>query len=248
MLLKKETQDLQQELANYCRTGRGIPALTLAQRVPEYRRLIFNILWDTLETAYPICYKDLNKSQWKTLVHDFFSAYPNANPQVWRMPQELIFFLEAASDYPLLIEKPYLLDLLRFEWSEIEVFSMEDIDVCFDANVDWDKELVLNPHHEVLHLNYPVFEKIQQPMSDRIGNYFLLISRNLNTDKVSFYSLSVFSVLLFMELQEGESKLKLALHNVVTQQNLEYNEGLYNEARTVVEDWVKKGIVLGVKS
>ena len=57
-MLKKETQLQQNLLADYCRTGtepEGLIGIN-KENLHHYRRLVYNIVTDILETAYPITY------------------------------------------------------------------------------------------------------------------------------------------------------------------------------------------------
>ncbi len=89
MNLLNDTYQQQSKLADYCRTG-NVPDLKGVnyENLPHYRRLVFNIAADVIETAYPITHSFLEKEVWDKLVHDYFAEHKCQTPQVWRMPLE----------------------------------------------------------------------------------------------------------------------------------------------------------------
>ncbi len=193
-MLKAETKDIQYQLAKYCRNGELEPIEgASSSRLTHYRRLVFNVVYGALKQAYPIAYHLLGPDEFRPLVHDFFNLSNPSDPQVWRMPFELIEFVES-HNYSEKLEKPYLLDLLNFEWVEIEVHSCPDEDiVAYDEfNGKLNQKVVLNPYLRVNHLQYPVHKL--KPTDDAFaeGNFFVLTHRNIETGVVRFTEMSPF--------------------------------------------------------
>jgi hypothetical protein len=128
MLLKTETYKIQNKLSEYCRNGKLIEIKgAVTDRLPHYRRLVFNVVKDAVENTYPIAHKYINKNIWKEICHDFFTNHKCKDPQVWRMPKEFVEYCknrQFAEQYNL----PFLNDLLYFEWLEVEMYMMEDKD------------------------------------------------------------------------------------------------------------------------
>lgn len=187
--LKIETKIQQQLLAKYCRTG-NIPDALLAKpdRLPHYRRLVYNVIYDTLASAYPITKAFLGKEKWKKLVDDFFKNYPNQNPQIWRMPYGLFEYL---SDYPNPHSQtyPFLEELVYFEWLEIELYAEKDI--VFKSTPSKLNAINLNPHHRIVQLNYP-FHKL--PVKEAIlvqKPSYIVLFRNLSNYKIEFNEVSI---------------------------------------------------------
>ena len=192
MLLQDKTKEYQSSLAKYCRTGEyeTIPGVN-EKNVKQYRRLIFNIIKGSLESAYPLSFEFLDTKIWDDVVSRFFSDYPCQSPQVWYMPKEFYKYIEK-SEKELTDSFPLLLSLLWFEWLEIEMYMMEDIALNHqeegDINID---KLVLNPELKIIHLDYPVHIKNASEISseDR-GDYFVSLHRNPVTGSIRFTDLS----------------------------------------------------------
>jgi len=112
MKLRKDTERIQYLLGQYVRDGieREIPGVTPG-RVKHYRRLVYNTLKDTMDTAFPIARSALGAEEWDRMVHDFFSQEALQVPQIWKLPLEFYRY-HTAHDTGARIGKPYLSDLL----------------------------------------------------------------------------------------------------------------------------------------
>ncbi len=191
MPLLDTTYMYQSGLAAYCRTGSlpAIPGIN-AYNVIQYRRLVYNVVDDMLQNAYPLTHALLSVEEWEQVVNEFFIHHPCQSPQVWYMPKEFYQYL-SDTKHPLLKKYPFLADLLWFEWVEVELFMMEDKtaragnsgDVLFS-------KLVLNPEHQLLLFNYPVHEKSAKYITrgDK-GNYYVIAHRNTEGE-VNFTSIA----------------------------------------------------------
>jgi hypothetical protein len=187
--LSKETRYHQSSLAAYCRTGdyQAIPGVKAAH-VIQYRRLVYNVVDDMLQSAYPLTRELLKEEEWNELVQEFFSEHGCQSPQVWYMPKELYEYVTQQEHHPLIRQYPFLPDLLRLEWLEIALFMMEDRLVICDSSGE---RLVLNPEHELVHFQYPVHLKEAKQITETDkGDYFLVMFREPDTGDVQFMQLS----------------------------------------------------------
>lgn len=206
MPLKTETYEQQRQLAKYCRTASEPALLGITPgRLHHYRRLVFNVIVDALTSTYPLSSNLLGAPQWLTLCHDFFSQHKCADPQVWRMPQELITYLHETRHHLLSIY-PFLLELIHFEWKEAEYYMMPDKPFDTKTTTDfWHSDWNLNPESEILPLTYPVHLKNAKQISeaDKSG-YHCLIFRQPDTFKVRFLNLSALLAHLLVEMKQKQ--------------------------------------------
>lgn len=203
MLLHNSTHTYQSNLANYCRTGKlvAIPGIQ-TDNVTHYRRLVYNVIDDMLENAYPLTAALVTAKEWKKMVNDFFTHHPCQSPQVWYMPKEFATYL-IEQQHPLLEKYPLLTDLLWFEWTEVELFMMEDITTEYSITGDLlFSKLVLNPEHQLLSFNYPVHQKNARYIShaDK-GSYYAIAHRN-KEGEIIFTDLSAALVRITEYLRE----------------------------------------------
>jgi uncharacterized protein len=206
-LLDQYTAAQQSKLAEYCRSGQVPDGLNgvRAENLHHYRRLVFNIASDILETAYPITHSYLDESIWNELVTEYFTEHKCKTAQVWRMPLE---FYEYCRDKKIAerLNKPFLDDLLHFEWLELEVHTMEDLQYpASKSEGDWmNGPLAINPEHRLLSFSYPVHTTSPVDLENaEKGNYYLLIYREKDSGNVQFIDLSVFYVFLLENLING---------------------------------------------
>lgn len=206
-MLKKETQLQQNLLADYCRTGiepEGLIGIN-KENLHHYRRLVYNIVTDILETAYPITYSYLNKEIWNDLVNEYFTEHKCQTTQVWRMPLEFYEYCIAKNKTEEL-NTPFLNDLLYFEWLELDVHTMEDIDYPpFKIEGDLlSEQIVLNPEYRIIPLSFPVHTTPPgEELTAKKGNYFLLIYREKESGNVQFVDLSMFYTYVLENIANG---------------------------------------------
>lgn len=248
MLLKTDTYQSQLALANYCRNGKeaDIPG-TLPQRLPHYRRLVFNVINDTLETTYPIAYKYLDQAVWEQMVYNFFSTHKCHDPQVWRMPQEFYLFCKK-QNYAEKYKLPFLNDLLYFEWLELELYMMEDLPYPnYSEGENWLKNrIAVNPEYRLVKLEYPVHLYMPFDAEKKKGEYFLLVFREKETGKVQFVNLSVLFTFLVENMVAGTKALEEIFNDILYLFGINDIELLQTEAFKFLEDLKQRGFVLGI--
>lgn len=244
--LQNDTIKLQNALGNFCRTNELNENLPLSrpENISHYRRLVRNIIDDSLSTVYPITKSMLDEDEWEDLVYDFFANHACSDPQVWRMPKELIDYFEK-SDYHNRLEKPFLLDLLKFEWVELEIFAQKDEE--FEPKNNTAKvnnsNLHLNPYTSLLHLEYPVHQLNESPENLQKANYFILCYRKYSDDSVHYLELPLFFALCFENLSENSNNLIEILNLTATQINLELDTEQIQQSEQFFMEMLEKEVI-----
>lgn len=247
MLLKQSTYNNQSSLAKYCRTGdiEEVKGVNL-NRVNHYRRLVFNVVNDTLTYAYPLSHQLLGTDNWERLVNDFFSEHGCQSAQIWSMPQELVNYV-GTSKHPLAYTYPVLYELLYFEWLEIEVYMQEDIHVEYNisGNVQTNR-LIINPEHRLQHFTYPVHLKVAKDISQKDrGNYFLALHRAPESGKVIFTNLSPALVRVIEILKEKELNLNKLCAQIANEFNVDNEESIRQSLTKFLTSALKNKLILG---
>ena len=177
MQLLETTKNYQSALAAYCRTGNYtfIPGVN-EKNVTHYRRLVYNVIKDSLRTSYPLTVNLLSETRWEELVNNFFSNYPCQSPQVWYMPREFYEYI-IVNEKALNEEYPFLSELLWFEWLEVELYMMKDIIIEYKSTGDLlSDKLIINPEHTLQQFDFPVhLKKARSISAEDKGNYYLSI-------------------------------------------------------------------------
>ena len=248
MLLRTETYNQQSNFAQYCRNGKEIAILgTTPNRLPHYRRLVFNIVKDAMETTFPISYKYIETEIWDEMVFNFFSSHKCTDPQVWRMPEEFYEFCKS-ENYSSKYKLPFLNDLLYFEWLEVELYMIEDIPYPrFSSSKNWlTEKIAVNPEHKLIKLEYPVHLEKPFDTANKKGDYFLLLYREKETGRVQFVNLSVLFTFLIENIVLAEKTLEEIFNDILYIFGINDLEILRSEVFKFLEDLKTRGFVLGV--
>jgi len=248
MLLKTDTKNIQEKLANYTRNGELIDLQgTRKDRLHHYRRLTFNIQLQTMEQAFPIAYSIFEFDDWKSIVHSFFMNHDAQTPQIWKLPFEFYQFVKD-NKYSTKFNFPFLNDLLLFEWVEIEVHTMQDEqqpEFVSSGNILNDI-IVINPEYRLNKLEYPVHKvKPQEITSELKGDYFLLTYREKESGTVHFMDLSVLHTFAFEKIVIERKTISIIIDEATTLFGTENKDFIYKSIREFVELLFKKEIALG---
>ncbi len=247
-MLKESTHIQQSKLAEYCRNGimpKDLLGVT-AENLHHYRRLVFNIALDTLETAYPITHSFLDKEVWDKLNLEYFSEHKCQTPQVWRMPLEFYDHC-VKKDIQSQLNLPFLNDLLFFEWLELDVHTMDDIAYpAYTEKGDWMNDIIaINPEHRLVKFSYPVHLFAPTEMTDKTaGDYFLLIYREKESGNVQFMDVSILYAYIFEQINNG-----VLLKDVLVEANTLFQINditlLKEHALNFIKDLKQRNFVLG---
>jgi hypothetical protein len=240
----------QSALAAYCRTGRytEIPGVHTGH-VTQYRRLVYNVVDDMLESAYPLTHHLLTAGEWNAMVQDFFSNHPCQSPQVWYMPRELYEYLVQVK-HPLLEKYPFLSELLWLEWLEVELFMMEDRPASYisTGNLQTDA-LVLNPEHQLQHFHYPVhLKQARQIVAADKGDHFLVLFRKPDSGEVAFMHLSPVLVTLLELLQEGPQGMNALVEQACAAWQLPVSDEIREAAAAFFAQAIENRLILGYET
>jgi hypothetical protein len=182
------------------------------------------------------------------MLDEFVSENKHSTPQIWKLPFE---FYEYARqhEWDKSYKRPYLIDLLYFEWIEIEVHTMPDIQQNdITTNGDFLKDIiVINPEHRLIRMNYPVHNKKYEKLESFYGNYYLLVYREPITGIVKFIELHEMLAIVFEQLKEENNNTKDILTEAgnifgVNDENIMIENGI-----KFFQDFTEKGIIMGFR-
>ena len=250
MLLKEKTKNLQSRLADYCRTGELTLTTEVNQKhVHHYRRLVYNIIDDIFESAFPVFFEFASDELWSEMVNDFFSKHPCQTPHVWKLPGE--FYEHACKEnWKEKYKIPFLEDLLLFEWIEMDIHTMKDeVIPAYKKEGDWNKDVVvLNPEYRILSTKYPVHTTAPAGLDDKTkGQYFILIYRQPETGSIQFLDISVLYALAIEKIEEGKN-IPEVVNELQSVFSFPDKAGAQNHLISFLKDLSHKGFVLGFKN
>jgi len=237
------TFKLQQQLATYCRTGKAVEIQgTKPHRLPQYRRLVFTIIVDSLQQAYPITYDLLGDELFRGTVSHFFSTHSCTENEVWKMPHDFLLY---AYDQKLAekLNIPYLIELIELEWTEIEIFGMPDVAITYPVvSSIWHDQLPINPYLKILNFNYPIHKLRKKKNLVNKGNYFVLCYRDLDTLKVQFLEITSLGAVLLNALNDGMN-LSQIIAQINRESNLEINENYRKNIALFIQDMIQRKVI-----
>lgn len=210
MPLRKETVNIQQDLARFCIKETGYIPGAEKERLKTYPRLIKNVILDTLETAFPIFVSGLEEES-KQLFDLFIQTHSCQTSQIWKLPEEFVEFVKKRK-LGNQLQKPFLDDLLYFEWLETKIFTMEDIPAVSTPEGNFlSTPLIVNPENELVRFTYPVHLIGVNNLTESKGTYFLFGYRFPETGQVQFLSLSPLHTWLLEQWQEQKCNTEILL-------------------------------------
>lgn len=249
MLLRKETEQIQEQFGAYCRDGNEteIPGVTPG-RMHHYRRLINNVVRDAFDSAFPITLAALGESHWDLLVQDFFTGGQPKSPQIWKLPFEFYQY-HATKETGTRIQKPFLDDLLYFEWMEIEVHNMPDrpYPEFTDQGNLLNDSLAFNPEHEIIKLEYPVHMHPADKTPELKGDYYTLIFRAPETGYVQFLDLSALNIYILSRLIEEDVPVRDIKGDIARATGIESDKYLDEALSKFIGDLMERKLILGFK-
>jgi len=202
MLYSKETYQLEQRLAEWCRTGKELPIKgAKSDGLKQYRRLLRNNINNAMVQAFPIANKVLAELEWDMLIDDFFANHHAQTSQIWKLPFEFYTYVKKQS-YAKKFDKAFLNDLLHFEWLEIEVHTMPDVypqPYKSEGDIQLDR-IEVNPEYRLVKLDFPVHLYAGEESKKHAGNYFLLVYRHPDNFEVRFVDLPILHTLFFEKI------------------------------------------------
>lgn len=237
--LRDETADQMRALASVCSGGEPDGA-----REALYRSLVRNVHDEALKKAFPIAGALLGPGEWEDAVSRFMLESPPTSPALWRMPRQFVDWA-IRSGLGDSLGRPYLSDLLEFEWVEIEVFMMEDRETAEHAQGNLlTGRPVLNPHRVILNLLYPIFRVPAAEAAREPGDYHLVCFRHPRTLSAAFLEIGALGMRV-LEIVESEP---LAGYEAILRASREIGTEPPNseEALAFYSSLAELGVVLGV--
>ncbi len=249
-MLRPDTIKIQKDMAMYCRSGKmqDIPGITEG-RLPHYRRLVLNVVHGTITQAYPITRKVLSEKEWDYIFNNFFIEHDAQTPILWKLPYKFYLYVKD-NNYDDEFNKPWLSELLWFEWLEIEVYMMPDENHGnYSESGDILNDLpVLNKDSRLIKLKYPIHLYPVEEVEKNKRDYYIFIYREQDSGTVRFVNLSVLYAFLFDNmLQDTTVPVVRLLPELAKALNLQEPETMKMQIEKFLKNMLNAGAILGFR-
>ena len=250
MRYTKKTYIDEQKLVDWVRTGNPVN-ITVTRRdgLKQYRRLFRNNIHNTLVQSFPIAFEVLSKEEWNQLVDDFFALGQVTDGRVWLMAEKFYEFA-VENKYAESFDKPWLNNLLLFEWVEIEVHTMNDIpkEHLLHSGDSLNDVIEINPEYRLINLEYPVHLYAASQTAQKKGSYFLLVYRDPESFKVKFSNLHPLAVVVFEKIRTERKSLQQIIDEMDSLQEIPIGDTQKLELQSFVKLMLDEKAFLGYKS
>ncbi|GAB4183755.1 MAG: hypothetical protein Kow00108_21030 [Calditrichia bacterium] len=249
MYLTPETRIYQEKMAEYCRTGKSVQIPGVREdRLHHYRRLISGVFENTLENAFPLTHQLLSQEEWEEMLRDFQAHHDVKASKLWLMPKEFYEFARLSA-FGERFNRPYLSDLLYFEWMEIQLFTMADkvLEPYIEHGEMLDDLIYVNPEYEMIQLRYPVHKTlVHEELVDEV-NAVVFGFRDVESGEVKFVELSPFFAFIINQIHHREISLKNLIEEMSRETDYPDKETIIPHLLPFVGDMFLQGLFLGYR-
>ena len=200
-----------------------------------YHRLVYNRFEDFIKTSFPL-FSSFAGEELEPLIGEFLKL-DHTSPLLIDLGREFVeFFKETGTN--LKESKPFLEDLLLYEWSEIEVFNAPDEDG--PSEFSWKDSYRLSVSSKLLHLRYPVHragELSPEEILKRQGDHYILLYRDRESE-VKRVKLTAFVYKFLRDINSGISPIEAFEKSELGEEK--------EEAKPYLERFLRELLELGV--
>lgn len=191
------------------------PANVQPERMQIYRELLYNNVSSFIEIVYPVTRSLLPTALWESICQDFFAQAQCQSPFYNDISLQFREYL-VDTQHSVLNDRPWLTELLQFEWLELYLDTAEIELKVVDKNLIDHWQLSLSVW--VLVYQYPVYHWYEGMSADEIEPQLgaIMTWRDLD-DQVCIEVISPLYAILINELNE-RSISDLELQNILKTQ------------------------------
>lgn len=181
------------------------PAGVDERRVGIYRELVYNNIESCLSSAFPVVQEILSAGTWDLLLLEFIATYRAQTPYFSRLPSEFVSFLEQCD--LALHDTPFLPELARYEWLELELYLQPDSAERPTPDTSDIEHMPLGLIDAALPglWDYPVQLISSDPATQAAQTTYLMIYRDADGD-VHFMALQAMAYLVLVTLQAATAE------------------------------------------
>ncbi len=238
-----------------------LPADVSQERMAVYEEIVFNNLFESVFSCFPVARSMLGEPKWLSLVQTFMRDYSANNPFFRSIPQQFLHYLNLPETV-LPAELPaYFKSLCHYEWVELHIASLPTVDAelvrvsdggmsngklnnsKFTNSQLSDECPRFTPAMLLLEYDYPVhrISPAQPPVQQ---STHLLVYRNQD-DEVKFMELNAVTHRFILLLQNKGLTGKQALTQIAQELQHPQPESIMAFGLSLLEELTSKGVIIG---
>jgi hypothetical protein len=216
-----------------------------------YRELFFNNISGFLSGIFPVFNEVCTDEYWQKLVREFFDSHHCHTPYFLEIGEEFLTFINGERETSV-DDKPFMQELLHYEWVELALDASEVELPLGDVNVNGDLlegHPVQSPLAWLLSYQFPVhcIRPDFQP-GEATGTPTYLIAYRNREDQVNFMEVNAVTGRLLYLLSEDDSiSGRGALLQIAGEMQHPDSSQVVQGGLDTMEHLRSKGILLGTK-
>ncbi len=216
-----------------------------------YRRLFFSNVCQLLSRTFPVLHKILGKSEWETLVRDYFARHEAHTPLFLEMPREFLGYLEKERG-EVDGDRPFMYELAHYEWVELAL-SIDEAEPGLDG-IDPRGDLLegrpeVSPLAWSLQYRFPVhtISPENQPSEPSETPTHLVVCRD-QEGRVSFLEVNPVTARLLELLVEADVESgRAALTQIAEELDHPRPQTVVDGGLDILEELRQRQVVLGTR-
>ena len=229
----KSLKQIQTELTDAIRSGKGKIKGVEQRRVTIYQELFFNNIEGFCSTAFPVVKSILGEKLWLGLVRKFFKQAECETPHFIEISQEFLAFLvNVQNEFP---QFPFLAELAHYEWVELDLGVKFEQEYCKLKKYNSESRLALTNLCYPLQYSYPVHTISKKNVSDIKPQLTALVVYRDKAYDVKFILVDQLTVIMLQILQQNKG---------ITQSQLVLELAKFNErfSKSKMLDFIDKAL------
>jgi hypothetical protein len=221
------------------------PAGIDAAALQLYRQLIYNNIDRSLARSFPVLRAVSSDELWRARLLRFFAGHRCANPQLQRLPEDFIAWLdESAGERSG--DPGWLAELCHYEWVELALGS-DTAQPRFGAPFSLDRPPQLSPLAWTLSYHYPVHRigPDYQPQAAPAEPTLLIVYRN-RADEVRFMEINALTLLLIRAIEsQPELSARALLHTLADELQNADADAVVEAGTQLLQGLFQRDVLLG---
>jgi hypothetical protein len=211
-----------------------------------YRRMVRARFYQVIDHAFERTIAVIGLERFHGIVDRFLAQDPPRSVYLRDVPGEFLRFVESSGRSTAL--PPFGLDLMRFEWAELDVaYTYEEVRPDDVVQLDMERVAAISPAHRLLALDYPV-HRIE---SDGAGApaepepVRLCVYRDLSSHEIETLVLTPVAASILEQIAAGRQSLSDVVKSAAAAHRATIDVAFVEALSTLLADLTERGVLLG---